>query len=195
MLAFARKVVMPASPRCSLLALICTLLAACSSPDDVGPRAAVDGVALAVVEAAQTSATAHPYCEAATFADVGAVIGAEIGKVDVIAAEGMPSVDCIYLDPSNAYNGLSIQFVTTELLQQAGGPWSTATAYFEECGRGGQRVDDLGDGAAWVALPASLLVLRGDRVLRFSADRADLSDAATRVRFETLARQVLTRLP
>jgi hypothetical protein len=56
-------------------------------------------------------------------------------------------------------------------------------------------VDGLGDSAMWVDLPASLLVRRGDYVLRFSADRADLSDAAVRARFETLARQVLTRLP
>ena len=53
----------------------------------------------------------------------------------------------------------------------------------------------LGDGAAWVELPGGLLVHRGDHVLHLSADKADVSNADVRARFETLARQVLSRLP
>lgn len=180
------------APHALVLAAV-TLLAACTSSEP--PAAGVADAATAVVDAAEATAASHPYCEAATFAEVGAVTGAQIGQVDVIAGEEMQSVDCVYVDPANIYNSLSIQIVTTELLQKAGSPWSTAVAYAEEWGRGGRAVDGLGDSAMWVDLPASLLVRRGDYVLRFSADRADLSDAAVRARFETLARQVLTRLP
>lgn len=178
-----------------LAALMSVLLAACTSADDAAPRAVAEDVAGAVADAAEGSAAAHPFCETATFAEVGAVIDAQIGKVDVISGEGMHSVDCVYLDPANIYEGFSIQFVTTELLRQVGSPWSTAAAYVEEWGRGGRTVAGLGDSAMWVDLPASLLVRRDDYVLRFSADRADLTDAAVRARFETLARQVLARLP
>ena len=184
-----------ASSRFQLAALICVLLAACSSADDAAPRATTSDAAAAVADAAEAATTSHPYCDAATFAEVGAVIGAQLGKVAVSAGEGMQSVDCVYLDPANIYNGLSIQFVTSELLQKADSPWSTAAAYVEEWGRGGRVVDGLGERALWVDLPASLLVRRGDYVLRLSADQADLTDAATRARFETLARQVLERLP
>lgn len=194
-LAAYRKIAMSASPRIRLAALMCVWLAACTSADDDAPRATTNDVAVAVADAAEAAAVAHPYCDAATFAEVGAVMGAQIGKVDVIAGEGMYSVDCVYLDPANIYDGLSIQVVTTELLQKADSPWSTAVAYAEEWGRGGRAVDGLGDGAMWVDLPASLLVRRGEYVLRLSADRADLADAAVRARFETLARQVLARLP
>ena len=186
---------MPASSRVHLAALICVLLAACTSADEGAPQATTNDVAAAVADAAEAVATSHPFCDAAAFTEVGAVMGTQIGKVDVIAGEGMHSVDCVYLDPANIYDGFSIQFVTTELLQKADSPWPTATAYVDEWGRGGRSVDGLGDSAMWVDLPASLLARRGDYVLRFSADRADLTDAAVRARFEALARQVLGRLP
>lgn len=173
--------------------LFAAALAGCGA--DTGPQASGADIASAVASAAEAESMRHPYCDAARFVDVGAVIGATIDKVDVIAGEGMHSVDCVFLDPANFYNGLSIQFVTTELLRKADSPWATATAYVEEWGRGGVAVEGLGDTAMWVELPASLLVRRGDYALRFSADKADLSDAAVRARFETLARQVLARLP
>ena len=43
--------------------------------------------------------------------------------------------------------------------------------------------------------PGGLLVHRRDHVLHLSADKADVSNAEVRARFETLARKVLSRLP
>jgi hypothetical protein len=175
--------------------LLACALAACQSSETAAPQAAATDVASAVSAAAEAEVATNPLCDTATFAEVAAVVGGNIAKHDVIEGEGMESVDCVFLDPGDLYNGLSIRFVTTDLLTKAQSPWSSAVAYFAEWGRSGTSVSGLGDAAAWVALPEGLLVHRGDHVIHFSAGRADMKDAAVRARFETLAGQVVARLP
>lgn len=170
-------------------------LAGCQSSDTGAPAAGAVDVAEALADAAESDAASHPWCDLATFAEVSAVVGGNIAKHDVIAGEGMDSVDCVYLDPNDPYNGLTIRFINSDLLRKNGSQWSSATAYVDEWGRSGAAVAGVGDRAIWVDLPESLLVLRGDYVLRFSAGRANVNDAATRTRFETLAGQVVARLP
>ncbi|MBK7043669.1 MAG: hypothetical protein IPH50_08225 [Rhodanobacteraceae bacterium] len=179
-----------------LCALAVTALVACGgSNNDASVQATPADVADAVAAAAEASIATHPLCALVEFDEVSAVVGGHIAKLDVIDDESLHSVDCVFLDPQDIYNGLSIKFVSTERLVKTASRWSSASAYFEEWGRGGTVVAGLGDGAAWVELPGGLLVHRGDHVLHLSADKADVSNADVRARFETLARQVLSRLP
>ncbi len=179
--------------------LLCTLavttLVACGgSNNDAGVQATPADVANAVVAAAAASVATHPLCALVEFDEVSAVVGGHIAKLDVIDDESLHSVDCVFLDPQDVYNGLSIKFISSERLIKTVSRWSSAQAYFEEWGRGGTAVAGLGDGAAWVDLPGGLLVHRGDHVLHLSVDKADVGNADVRARFETLARQVLSRL-
>lgn len=179
--------------------LLCTLavttLVACGgSNNDASVQATPADVANAVVAAAEASVATHPLCALVEFDEVSAVVGGHIAKLDVIDDESLHSVDCVFLDPQDIYNGLSIKFISSERLIKTVSRWSSAQAYFEEWGRGGTAVAGLGDGAAWVDLPGGLLVHRGDHVLHLSADKADVGNADVRARFETLARQVLSRL-
>jgi hypothetical protein len=179
-----------------LSALIVTTVVACGgSNPDASVQATPADVGAAVVAAAEASVATHPLCDLVAFDEVSAVVGGHIAKLDVIDDESLHSVDCIFLDPQDFYNGLSIKFVTSERLVKTASRWSSAQAYFEEWGRGGNAVAELGDGAAWIDLPGGLLVHRGDYVLHLGADKADVSNAEVRARFETLARQVLSRLP
>ena len=159
------------------------------------PEASASDVATAIASAADAATKTHPLCSLATYDEIRAVVGGHISKVDVIDDPMSQSVDCVYLDPSDLYNGLSLRFTTTERLTQSGSQWSNAAAYVAEWGRTGTQVEGLGDAAAWIELPAGLLLQRGDYALHLSASRADLTQADVRAKFETLARQVIARLP
>ena len=195
MLAVTRMSVMPAMSRLYFVAALSFALAACNANDASAPQATASDVGAAVAAAAEASVATHPLCETANFEEVDAVVGGRHTKMDVIDEETLHTLDCIFLDPQDIYNGFSIRFVTNERLSKAGSNWSSAKAYFEEWSRGGAVVADLGEGAAWVDLLRGLLVLRGDHAVLFSADKADLTNADVRARFETLARQVVARLP
>lgn len=134
-------------------------------------------------------------CAKATFAEVSAAAGGNFDKVDVIDEKGLNSVDCVYLDSKDLYNGFTISFVSNAKLVASASKWQTAAAYFDEWSRGGTPVANLGERAAWIDLPAGLLVLSGDQALHFSGGRLDPSDSAVRARIETLAHQVFTRMP
>lgn len=121
------------------------------------------------------------------------MIGGTITKIDVIDEADLPYVDCIYLDSQDVFNSLSIGYVTTEKLGKTNSQWPTAAAYFAEWTRNEQAVAGLGAGAAWE--DTTLWVLKGDTVIKVSADKAATADAAVRAKFETLAGQVLARLP
>ena len=56
-------------------------------------------------------------------------------------------------------------------------------------------VEDLGDAATWSTIPAGLFVLKSHQVLHLSTGKSDVADPAVRMKFELLARQVVTRLP
>ena len=187
----------PSLPPIALLSAI-AFLAGCDRAADTQaaePEATVADVASAVAAAADASSATHPLCSLAQYPEIQAVVGGNISKVDVIDVPMSQSVDCVYLDPSDLYNGLSLRFTTTERLTQAGGQWANAAAYVAEWGRTGTPVPDLGDSAAWIDMPAGLLLQRGDYALHLSASRADLTQAEVRAKFETLARQVIARLP
>jgi hypothetical protein len=186
---------MTAMSRLSFAVALSLALAACGANDATAPQATPSDVGAAVVAAAEASVATHPLCDTAKPEEVDAVVGGHHTKMDVIDEETLHTLDCIFLDPQDIYNGFSIRFVTNERLIKAGSNWSSANAYFEEWSRGGDVVADLGDGAAWVELPKGLLVHRGDHAVLFSADKADLTNADVRARFETLARQVIARLP
>jgi len=180
--------------------LLCTLavttLVSCGgSNSDASAQATPADVGAAVVAAAEASVATHPLCDTASFDEVSAVVGGHIDKRDVIDEATLHGLDCIYFDSHDLYNGFALKFVTSERLQKTDSSWPSANAYFKEWSRGGTAVADLGDAAMWVELPAGLLVLRGETVLHLSADKADLTNADVRVRFETLARQVVSRLP
>jgi len=174
---------------------VTTLIACGGSNHDASAQATPADVAAAVVAAAAASVATHPLCALVEFDEVSAVVGGHIARIDVIDDESLHSVDCVFLDPQDIYNGLSIKFVSTERLIKTSSRWPSALAYFEEWSRSGTAVAGLGDGAAWVDLPGGLLVHRRDHVLHLSADKADVSNAEVRARFETLARKVLSRLP
>lgn len=140
-----------------------------------------------------SAAVSNPLCAVATQAEVQAVIGGAITKIDVIDEADLPYVDCIYLDSQDVFNSLSIGYVTTEKLGKTNSQWPTAAAYFAEWTRNEQAVAGLGAGAAWE--DTTLWVLKGDTVIKVSADKAATADAAVRAKFETLAGQVLARLP
>jgi|GEM_PF-3210655 len=188
--------------RLNPLALGCALLAlaACGPKTDTSSTATPTTADAALAEeavsnAADASAVTHPLCDAANFADVQAVIGGAIGKLDVIDASTLSSLSCVYLDTKDITNALVIEFITTERLATTGGQWANAAAYFAEWGRGGTPVAGLGDAAVWADLPSGLLVHKGNYALHFSSDKSDLTDAAVRAKFEGLAQKVLARLP
>lgn len=164
-------------------------------PQAAAPDATVADVVTAVAAAAEASSATHPLCALAQYAEIQAVVGGNISKVDVIDVPLSQSVDCVYLDPSDLYNGMTLRFTTTERLTQAGGQWANAAEYVAEWGRTGTPVPGLGDAAAWIDMPAGLLLQRGDYALHLSASRADLAQLDVRTKFETLARQVIARLP
>lgn len=180
---------------CVLLAL-----AACGPKVDSNnpaspPQADAALVEEAVSNAAESSVTTHPLCETATHAEVQAVIGGIVGQVDVIDENTLDHISCIYIDAKDLYNALKIEFVTTERLAITTSQWPNAAAYFAEWGRSGTSVAGLGDGAAWPDLLGGLLVHKGDYVVHLSGEKADLADTAVRAKFETLAQQILSRLP
>lgn len=181
-----------------LLAVVVLGVSACGtggSNDATAPVADAGMIADAVSMAAAATDAQHPLCETATFEEVQAVVGGHIAKLDVIDEATLHSVDCIYLDPQDYFNGLTIRFVTTERLVASASQWRTAAEYFAEWGRGGEAVTGLAQGAAWVDASNGLLVYQGDHVLHVSASKADLTDTAVRARFVTLARHVVARLP
>lgn len=143
---------------------------------------------------ASASMLANPLCEKATFAEVQAVVGGSISKLDVIDEPDMSNLSCVYLDTQDLYNGLTIQFITDERLKASKSRWSTAKAYFEEWTGGGDGVSGVGEGAAWSSLTNSLYALRGSTVIQLSSGKADIADAAVRARFEALAAQILGKL-
>lgn len=153
---------------------------------------AAEGAAAA---AAAAAAPTNPLCAKATFAEVSAAAGGNFDKVDVIDEAELDYLDCVYLDSKDLYAGLTIRFVSNGKLVATSSKWPTAAAYFDEWGRSGSPVADVGKRAAWIDLPSGLLVQKGDHAMHFSASTSDLSDPAVRARFETLARAVVARLP
>ncbi len=178
-------------------------LAACgkqASTDSVNaaankPKAATERVAGVPGVAVSATASSDPLCGKATYADVSAVTGASFDKVDVIDKPDLDYVECVFLDSRDISAGLTVRFVPTAKLVATASKWKTAASYFQEWSRGGNSVEGVGERAAWIELPAGLLVLAGDQALQFSASKSDLSDPAVRARFETLARAVVARIP
>lgn len=169
----------------------------CGKQPDAAPSADV-AVPVAIAGAAPTAGTAptvaNAMCAKATFEEVSAAAGAGVDKVDVIDEPGLHYLDCVYLASSDSYAGLTIRFVSDERLAATASQWSTAAAYFDEWSRTGAAVAGVGDRAAWMELPAGLLVLVGDQVVQFSASKVDLADPAVRARIERLARALVERL-
>lgn len=147
------------------------------------------------VAAAAASAETHPLCDKATYAEVSAVTGGNFDKLNVIDVADLHYLECVFLDSRDLYAGLTIRFMPTAKLVATSSQWPTAAAYFKEWSRGGEPVSDLGERAVWTELPEGLLVLAGDQAVEFSGSKVDLSDPTVRVKFETLARQVVARLP
>lgn len=174
--------------------VLIALLGGCGGADNAAPQASTGDVAQAVSDAAESSVDTNPLCDLATFAQVTAVIGGNVNKLDVIQDASMPSVDCVYLDTADLYAGLTLRFFTSEALTRANSQWPTAAAYFAEWGRSGTPVAGLGDAAAWVEMPPGLLVQSGNTALHVSASKLDLADAGVRTRVETLARDVVAKL-
>jgi hypothetical protein len=87
-----------------------------------------------------------------------------------------------------------LRFVTTERLVATESPWRTAAAYFAEWGRNGTAVEKIGEGAAWIELPAGLLVLVGDHAFHLSTGKVDMTTPESRARLETFARQIAARM-
>ena len=172
-------------------------LAACGTAQTAtnAPESSSADSAAQPVDAAPPAAASNPLCDLATQAEVQAVIGGSITKIDVIDVADLTSLDCVYLDPQDFKKGLSIQYTTTERLVKTNSQWSTTADYFAEWTRGETPVAGLGEGAAWVDITNSLWVLKGDTVVEISTDSVDTSDAASHTAVETLAGQVVARLP
>lgn len=175
------------------------VLVACgeqSGVDSFGALAsAAPSDATAAVSTHTASAATNPLCAMTPFAEISTVAGGHFDKIDVIDEPDLHYLECVYLDSSDLYAGLTIRFVSTDKLVGTSSKWQTAAAYFDEWGRGGASVTKLGERAAWIDLPAGLLVLQGDHALHFSASRLDPSDPPVRARIEMLARAVVARLP
>lgn len=171
------------------VAALLVTLSACGKHE--APQASVGDTARAVSDAVPVNAARNPLCDAVTFAEVQAVIGGNVNKVDVIEDGSMASIDCIYLDTSDLYAGLTMRYFTADTLSSSGSQWPTASSYFAEWSRTGTAVTGVGDSAAWTELPAGLLVLSHDTVLQISASRLDFTNAEVRARIETLAREAL----
>ena len=146
-----------------------------------------------IASVAPAPAQAHPLCDLASLAEVQAVIGGRVEKRDVMDDAGMPIVDCLFLDADDVFNGLSLRILTTARLQANDSPWANAKAYFDEWSRNGEPVAGIGDGAAWIDMPASLMVWSGDRAFHLSGGKLDLADLQVRARLEELARRIASR--
>lgn len=169
----------------------------CGKQPDAAPGADVAvpaAIASAVPTASPAPTVANAMCAKATFEEVSAAAGASLDKVDVIDEPGLHYLDCVYLASADPYAGLTIRFVSDERLEATASQWATAAAYFDEWSGTGTAVAGVGDRAAWIPLPAGLLVLVGDQAVQVSASKVDLSDPAVRARIETLARAVVERL-
>ncbi len=135
-------------------------------------------------------------CASITSADVAEVIGGKPDAGEVSYDSPTTGIGCVFVDESNYYNGLSLDFHTSADLLAEGGRWTTAAAYFEEFTRGGQKVTGLGDAAAWVdTMYIALFALRGETVVRITADKKTIADPTARARYETLMGKVIARLP
>jgi hypothetical protein len=141
------------------------------------------------------TALTNPFCELATLAEVQAVIGGRITKIEVIDVPDLTSLSCVYLDEQNVSNGLTIDYHTTEKLVATNSQWTTAAAYFAEWTRSEEPVAGLGDGAAWVDITTSLWVLKGDTVIQIGASSLESGNPDIRTKVNTLAGQVVSRLP
>lgn len=169
---------------------LCGALAGCGKTE---PTPAASEPVPQAAAAAATQAPAHPLCDLATLAEVQAVIGGRVQQRDVIDEPSLPTVDCVFLDADDLYNALTLRIVTTERLQGANSQWPSAQAYFDEWSRNGQAVAGLGEGAAWIELPAGLLVRSGAHAYHLSTGKLDMADLQVRSRLEELARRVVTR--
>lgn len=199
-----------------LVGVMLLTLAACGTPQTPGSgQSPSSGSASAPVATQQTAqaptsavsaeepspvapdaaAATNPLCNLATLPDVQAVVGGKISKIDVIDEATLDNLSCVYLDQQDYNNGLTIQFISTDRLVKTDSQWKTAAAYFAEWTRTSEPVAGVGEGAAWVELTNGLYVLKGDTVLQLSASSADTKDPAVRAKFETLAKQVVSRLP
>ncbi len=136
----------------------------------------------------------NPLCALATMGEIQTVIGGTSTQIDVIDVPDLDRLTCVYLDTQNIYSSMSIDFVTTERLVKTASPWPTAAAYFAEWTRGSTPISGVGEGAAWVDLTNSLLILQGDTVVQISSS-SDMADPAVRTQLEGLGRSVVERLP
>lgn len=186
-----------------LAACLLMTLAACGpkstdAAEATEPQADAGMVVESVAGAAEASAAAHPLCELVTFADIQAAGGGNVSQLDVLNAADSDNIQCIYIDQGNYLGaGMSLHFVTSEkLAATAASRWTTAAEYFEEWTRTGTAVAGIGEGAAWVDLAGSALyALKGNTVLQISGTGLDASDASVRAKIETLAQQVIARMP
>ena len=146
-------------------------------------------------EQAPQSAASNPLCELATLAEVQAVTGGNITKIDVIDVADLTGLSCVYLDEQDIYNGLTIDYHTTEKLVKTNSQWTTAAAYFAEWTRSDAPIAGLGDGAAWVEISEELWILKGDTVIKIGSSSLDSENPDIRAKVEALAGQVVARLP
>ena len=184
------------SPIATSIVGLVLALAACASNVNTDPVNATAAESKAGIEPRTTSASgpSDPVCGKATYAEVSRVAGGNFDKVDVIDKPDLDYVECVFLDSRDLYAGLTIRFVSTAKLVATSSKWQSAAAYFKEWSRGGKNVADVGERAAWIELPAGLIVLAGDQALQLSASKSDLSAPAVRAKFETLARAVVARI-
>src|SRR5690606_33632596 len=108
------------SPLPVALLSVIALLAGCDRAADPRVDPPNADVATAVAAAADAAGATHPLCALAQFAEIQSVVGGNISKVDVIDVPMSQSLDCVYLDPSDLYNGLTLRFTTTERLAASG---------------------------------------------------------------------------
>lgn len=141
-------------------------------------------------------ARSRALCASVSSADVAQAIGGKPGAGDVVMDDPETGSSCVFVDESNYYNGLSLEFHTTADLTASGGRWDTAAEYFEEFTRKGRPVPGVGDAAAWVEdMFVALFALRGDTVVRMTSGNKSFEDPAARARFEALMAKVVAGLP
>ena len=179
-----------------LVGLMTLALGACGTeqtPSTTQSPTTVNTTAQPSSTAQESAATTTSLCDLATLAEVQAVTGGTIPNVMVGNLDNLQYSDCTYMDPQDFSKSLRIVFTTSEKMAKTGSPLQNAAAYFAENTKSSEPVAGLGDKAAWVEGSGyALYVLKGDTVIEFGAPSRD---PAVRAKFETLAQQIVSRLP
>lgn len=179
-----------------LVGLMTLVLGACGTEQTPSRRQSpttVNTTAQPSPTAQESADTPTTLCDLATLDEVQAVTGGTIQNVIVGNLDNLQYSDCTYMDPQDFSKSLRMVFTTSEKMAKTGSPLQNAAAYFAENTKNGEPVAGLGEQAAWVeGAGYGLYVLKGDTVIEFGAPSRD---PAVRAKFETLAHQVVSRLP